>query len=150
MVPPVLTDRCLDGDSPGQGPCPSQQGVHHGHWQVLPLPGGKVILFHDFGHRQLLEQMVDPPENQGKRQHWQAGVTLERREQRFHPRLPPCTPLLATLLFLLTSSSATISSRWLTDVRGMWWEGCAGSPVARRAGVILRFGWWRNPDLPRN
>lgn len=90
---PVLTDRCLDGDSPRQGPCPSQQRVHHGHWEVLPLPGVEVILFHGFGHRQLLEQMVDHPENQGKRQHWQARVTLERRDQCFHPSPPLQSPV---------------------------------------------------------
>lgn len=35
----------------------------------------------------------------------------------------------------------------LTDVCGMWWECRAGSPAA--GGVILRFDWWRKPDLSR-
>lgn len=92
---------CLDGDSPCQGPCPSQQRVHHGHREVLPLPGVEVILLHGFGHGQPLEQMVDHPENQGERQHWQARVILERRDQRVHPRLLPRFPLWPRI-FLLT------------------------------------------------
>lgn len=120
---PVLTDRCLDRDSPRQGPCPSQQRVHHGHREVLPLPGVEVILFHGFGHGQLLEQMVHHPENQGERQHWRARVTLERRDQCVHPRLLPRSPLLPRSFpphFSLRKRFP--SPRWRTDVRGVWWK----------------------------
>lgn len=139
---PVLTDRCLDRDSPRQGPCTSQQRVHHGHREVLPLPGVEFILFHGFGHGQLLEQMMHHPENQGERQHWRARVTLERRDQRVHPRLLPRSPLWPRSRLLSSSPPLLQRSPRLVD-----WQMCAvcdGSVLqdcsCRRTRP--RFDWW--------
>lgn len=130
------TDRCFDGDLPGQGPRSSQQGVHHWDREVPPLPGVELILLHHFGHRKPLQQPVDHPEKQGAHQHWRAWVTLQHRKQGVHPHLPtPASPLSLDACFLFSKATSlrpfptcwlfrapvNVSwARWWTEMHGLW------------------------------
>lgn len=108
-------DRCFDADSPGHGPCSGQQGVHHGHWEVIPLPMTVLILLHHFGHRQPFKQPVDQSEKQSEYQHWWARVTLQRRNKGVHPL--PSSPRLSLCFFSLVLLRQSYFSSFLSAYR---------------------------------